>query len=74
VRVHSHAQVDWSVLLPAVQVGRRVRLNRVVVDRGVELPDGLVVGEDAEADARRFYRTPNGVTLITQSMIDALAG
>ena len=42
------------------------------MDRGVELPDGLVVGEEPEADARRFYRTPNGVTLITQSMIDAL--
>ncbi len=72
VRVHSYAQVAWSVLLPQVQVGRGVRLNRTVVDRGVELPDGLVVGEDAEADARRFFRTPNGITLVTRAMVERL--
>lgn len=72
VRVHSYAQVAWSVLLPQVQVGRGVRLHRTVVDRGVELPDGLVVGEDAEADARRFFRTPNGITLVTRAMVDRL--
>ncbi|HRY90473.1 MAG TPA: glucose-1-phosphate adenylyltransferase, partial [Rubrivivax sp.] len=72
VRVHSYSRVEWSVLLPHVQVGRGVRLHRAVVDRGVELPDGLVVGEDAAADARRFFRTSNGVTLITQAMIDRL--
>jgi glucose-1-phosphate adenylyltransferase len=44
----------------------------VVIDRGVEIPDGLVVGEDPEEDARRFRRTDNGVCLITQSMIDKL--
>ena len=57
VRVHSHSLVNWSVLLPGVEVGRGVRLNRVVVDRGCVLPDGMVVGEDAAEDARRFYRT-----------------
>ena len=72
VRVHSFASVNWSVLLPHVEVGRGVRLHRVIVDRGVELPDGLVVGEDAAADARRFHRTAHGVTLVTQAMIDAL--
>jgi len=73
VRVHSHAQVDWSVLLPEVQVGRRVRLKRVVVDRGCQLPDGLVVGEDAAADAARFHRTDSGITLITAKMLARLA-
>ena len=72
VRVHSHASVNWSVLLPHVEVGRGVRLHRVIVDRGVELPDGLVIGEDAAEDARRFHRTANGVTLVTQAMVDAL--
>ncbi len=72
-RVHSHSTVDWSVLLPQVEVGRQVRLNRVVVDRGCRLPDGLVVGEDPVADARRFRRTDSGITLITQTMLDRLA-
>jgi glucose-1-phosphate adenylyltransferase len=72
VRVHSFCAVKGAVLLPGVHVGRHVRLTDVVVDSGVHLPEGLVVGEDAEADARRFRRSARGVTLITQSMIDAL--
>jgi glucose-1-phosphate adenylyltransferase len=55
-----------------VEVGRGVRLTRVVVDRGCVLPDGLVVGEDPVEDARRFFRTANGITLVTQAMLDAL--
>ena len=72
VRVHSYSVVNWSVLLPLVEVGRGVRLNRVIVDRGCVLPDGIVIGEDPAEDARRFYRTDNGVTLVTQAMLDAL--
>jgi glucose-1-phosphate adenylyltransferase len=45
-----------------------------VLDRGVVIPEGLVVGEDPEFDAKRFRRTENGVCLITQQMIDALDG
>ncbi|HTT11231.1 MAG TPA: glucose-1-phosphate adenylyltransferase [Burkholderiaceae bacterium] len=71
-RVHSHAQVNWSVLLPSVVVGRHVRLNKVVVDRGCVLPDGLVVGADAASDAKRFNRTEGGVTLITREMLARL--
>ncbi len=73
VRVHSWSTVNWSVLLPGVQVGRRARLTRVVVDRGSKLPDGIVIGEDPEADARRFRRTPGGITLVTRGMLAQLA-
>ncbi|ONG51792.1 glucose-1-phosphate adenylyltransferase [Pseudoroseomonas deserti] len=72
VRVHSYCDLNSSVLLPGVTVNRHTRLTRAVVDSGVRLPEGLVVGEDAEADARRFRRTAGGVTLITQPMVDAL--
>jgi glucose-1-phosphate adenylyltransferase len=73
VRVHSFTNVGWSVLLPRVEVGRGARLNRVVVDRGCIVPEGIVIGEDAELDARRFYRSPNGIVLVTQKMLDKLA-
>jgi glucose-1-phosphate adenylyltransferase len=74
VRVHSHAQVSWSVLLPEATVGRGVRLNRTVVDRGCTIPDGMVIGEDAAEDARRFYRTDSGITLVTREMLQAVTG
>jgi glucose-1-phosphate adenylyltransferase len=72
VHLHSHARVENAVILPYVDVGERVRLRDVVVDRGVKIPDGLVVGEDPELDSRRFRRTESGVCLITQPMIDGL--
>jgi glucose-1-phosphate adenylyltransferase len=72
VRVHSHSSVDWSVVLPGVEVGRGARLTRAVVDRGCIIPEGLVIGEDPVEDARRFHRSEQGITLVTKAMLDAL--
>jgi glucose-1-phosphate adenylyltransferase len=71
-RAHSYSMLDQAVILPHCVIGRGARLSKVVVDRGVEIPDGLVVGEDADLDAQRFRRTDNGVVLVTKSMIDRL--
>jgi glucose-1-phosphate adenylyltransferase len=73
VRVHSYASVNWAVILPGVQVGRRARLTRVVVDRDCVIPDGMVIGENAADDALRFYRTDSGITLVTREMLKALS-
>lgn len=73
-RVHSYTHINGAVLLPEVQVGRNARLTKVVVDRGCRIPDGLVVGEDPAEDARRFYRSEGGVTLITPTMLAKLQG
>ena len=72
VRTNSYSYLDQAVILPQCVVHRHARLTKVVLDRGVEIPEGLVVGEDPELDARRFRRTEGGVCLITQGMIDAL--
>ena len=72
VRVKSYTVVDRAVILPQVEIGRHARLRNVIVDRGVTIPEGLVVGEDPEEDSRRFRRTDEGVCLITKPMIDRL--
>jgi glucose-1-phosphate adenylyltransferase len=72
VRMNSFASVENSVVMPDVDVGRSARLNNVIVDRGVRIPEGLVVGEDPLEDAKRFRRTDQGVVLITQAMLDKL--
>jgi glucose-1-phosphate adenylyltransferase len=74
VHVHSWAKLERAVVMPYVDIGRHARLKDVIVDRGVRIPEGLVVGEDPEEDARRFRRTERGVCLITQAMIDRLTG
>jgi glucose-1-phosphate adenylyltransferase len=71
-RINSHARTSGAVLLPDVEVGRRARLNKVVVDRGCHIPEDLAIGEDPELDARRFYRTDQGVVLVNADMLAAL--
>jgi len=73
VRVHSYCSVESAVLLPGVEVARHARLKNVVVDRGCKITEVMVIGEDAEADARNFLRTEQGITLVTQGRLDRLA-
>ena len=61
------------VALPQVIVNRKAQLKNCVIDRGVMIPEGLVVGEDPEEDAKWFRRTEGGIVLITQDMLDARA-
>lgn len=72
VRVNSFSKLEGVVAMPYAEIGRKARLTNVVIDREVVIPDGLVVGEDPELDARRFRRSEGGVCLITKSMIEAL--
>ncbi len=73
VHLHSYSRVTNAVILPYVDVGRGAKLSNVVVDAGVRIPEGLVVGEDPVLDAKRFRRTERGICLITKPMIDRLA-
>lgn len=69
VKVHSYTTVEDSVLLPNVEVGRNVKIRRAVIDKNCIIPDGLIVGYDLEADAKRFHVSSNGITLITPEML-----
>lgn len=70
--IHSYSTLKRCIVLPHVDVAEVCQMTNVVIDRGVQIPKGLAVGNDPELDAKRFYRTKNGVCLITQPMIDRL--
>jgi glucose-1-phosphate adenylyltransferase len=72
VKLKSYSRVENAVILPDVEIERSASLANVIIDRGVRIPAGLVVGQDPERDAKRFRRTENGICLITQPMIDKL--
>jgi glucose-1-phosphate adenylyltransferase len=73
VHTNSYAVLDHAVVLPYVTVSRSARLRNVVIDRGVVIPEGLVVGEDPQDDAKWFRVSEKGITLITQDMLDKRA-
>lgn len=72
-RINSYSKLEEVVMLPDVTVGRKARLTRVVIDHGVQIPEGLVVGEDPALDAKRFRVSEKGICLITQDMINKLS-
>jgi glucose-1-phosphate adenylyltransferase len=69
VEVHSFSVVEDSVILPDVIVQRNCRLKNVVVDKGCVIPEGTIIGENPEEDAKRYYVSPKGVILVTPEML-----
>ena len=69
VQVRSYSSIEDSVILPNADIGRNVRLKRVIVDKNCIIPPGLMVGFDPVEDQKRFYVTENGITLITPEML-----
>ena len=73
VRIEDSSSIESSVLLPSVTIGRRCKITRAILDEGCVIPDGLQIGQDLEADAKRFFVTKRGVTLVTQDMLRQIA-
>ena len=69
VHIHSYSHIEDSVVLPDVDIGRNCRIKKAVIDQGCRIPQGVVIGEDAEADAERFFVSPSGVVLVTPEML-----
>ncbi len=69
VRVHSFSEIQDSVILPNVEIRRGCRITRCVLDKGAILPEGTVIGEDPEEDAKRFYVSEGGIVLVTPEML-----
>jgi glucose-1-phosphate adenylyltransferase len=69
VRVHSYCNIEGSVILPNVTIGRNVKLKRVVIDKAVTIPEGMQIGIDLEEDRKRFYVSEKGITLVTPEML-----
>ena len=68
VRVNSFSDVSDCILFEDVQIGRRCRIRRAVIDKNVEIPPDTTIGYDLEADRRRFVVTPGGVVVIPKGM------
>ena len=70
VRVNSYANVQDSVILPDVDIGRYCRIRRAVIDRFCQLAEGTTIGFDAEADRRAgYFVTESGITLVSPDML-----
>ncbi len=69
VHVHSYAEVENSVILPNVDIGRRCIIKNAIIDKGTQIEAGTIIGVDQEEDKNRFRVTDNGIVLVTPDMI-----
>lgn len=68
VRLNSYSHVEDSILMSGVKIGRRTRVRRAIIDRDIEIPEGMEIGYDLDADRRRgFHVTESGITVIGES-------
>jgi glucose-1-phosphate adenylyltransferase len=64
VRVNSFSNIEDSVLFENVDVGRRARIRKTIIDKGVQVPSDEVIGYDLEHDAERFAVSDNGIVVV----------
>lgn len=69
VRVAAGSSLEECVVFPGAAVGRDCRIRKAIIDVGCLVPDGAVIGEDPDEDARRFHVTRGGVVLVTREML-----
>jgi glucose-1-phosphate adenylyltransferase len=69
VRVNSYSVVQDSIVLPDVIIGRHCRITKAIIEKGCDIPEGMVIGENPEDDAARFHISPGGIVLVTPEML-----
>ncbi len=68
VRVNSFCYIEESILFEDVNIGRRSRIRRAIIDKNVDIPPGTTIGFDPEQDRKRFHVTDSGIVVIPKGM------
>jgi glucose-1-phosphate adenylyltransferase len=68
VVVHSYAEVEDSILLEGVDIGRRAKIRRTIIDKDVQIPPEMRIGYDLDEDAKRFTVTGSGIVVVPKGM------
>lgn len=68
VMIHSFAEVEDSILLEGVDVGRYVKIRRAILDKEVQIPQGMEIGYNLDEDTRRFTVTGSGIVVVPKGI------
>lgn len=75
VRANSYSTIEESVILPEVNIGRKCKIRKAIIDRGCNIPAETIIGYDKKKDVERGFRvTEKGVTLVTRTMLGQNVG
>ena len=68
VAVHSYAEVEDSIVLEGVDIGRHARIRRTIIDKDVQIPPKMEIGYDLDEDAKRFTVTSSGIVVVPKGL------
>jgi glucose-1-phosphate adenylyltransferase len=71
VRIEERSQVERSIVMPGVHIGRNCIIRGAIIDEQCDIPDGTQIGVDPRADRERFDVTPRGIVLVTPETLMA---
>jgi glucose-1-phosphate adenylyltransferase len=67
VFVHSHSQLDDSVVMDYCEIGRYAKIRRAIIDKNVRIAEGEEIGYNPEHDRERFFVTDSGIVVIAKA-------
>ena len=68
VMVHSYAEVEDSILLEGVDIGRHAKIRKAIIDKDVQIPPGMEIGYHLDEDAKRFTVTGPGIVVVPKGI------
>ncbi len=71
VTVRSWAQVDESVVMDHVEVGRHCKIKKAIIDKENVIPPNTEIGMNPQADRERFTVTPRGIVVVPKGFFRA---
>jgi len=64
VRIHSYSQIENSVIMDWVEIGRNCRIRNAIIDKANVIPSGTTIGYDADKDRERYFVSPCGIVVL----------
>jgi glucose-1-phosphate adenylyltransferase len=63
--VNSYCEVEYSILMPGVEIGRYSRIRRAIINTGAKIPESSTIGFDPAGDRSKGYTiTECGITVV----------
>ena len=67
VRVHSYTEIEDSMLMEGVEIGRNCKIRRTIIDKYVKIPPRTIIGYDPEDDKKKFDVSPGGIVVVSKN-------
>ncbi|MDY6862647.1 MAG: glucose-1-phosphate adenylyltransferase [Thermodesulfobacteriota bacterium] len=64
VRIHSYTQVEDSIIMDRVDIGRNVVIKKAIIDKEIRIPPGITIGLDHDKDRKLFTKTESGIVVV----------